>query len=77
EEDDLIEIDIPRRALNVVGVDGKEVGVERATGILKQRLQKWKPMEWDVPPGILSVYSELATSAADGGYFRRTFAPPR
>ena len=77
EEDDLIEIDIPRRRLDVVGVDGKEVGVERATAILKERLKRWKPMEWEAPPGILSVYAELATSAADGGYFRRSFAPLR
>ena len=77
EEDDLIEIDIPGRRLDVVGVDGKEVGVERATQVLKSRLAKWKPIEWDAPPGILSVYSELATSAADGGYFRRNFAPVR
>ncbi len=77
EEDDLIEIDIPRRRLNVVGVDGKEVGADRATKVLTDRLGDWKPMRWEAPPGILSVYSELATSAAEGGAFRRSFAPSR
>ena len=71
---DLIEIDIPGRRLNVVGIHGKEVGVRRASAELKRRLRSWKAMEWTAPAGILSIYAELATSAAEGGYFRRRFA---
>lgn len=77
EEGDLIAIDIPRRRIDVVGIDGREVGAARASEVLQGRLRRWRPPPWEAPPGILSIYSQLATSAAEGGYFRRSFAPPR
>lgn len=74
---DLVEIDIPHGRLNVVGIQGDEVGPEKAAEVMAARFRERTPPAWEPPPGILSVYSELATSAAEGGYFRRRFAEPR
>lgn len=73
ETGDLVEIDIPGRGLNVVGTDGEETGADRAAAVLGERLRGLEAPRWEAPPGILSIYAELATSAAEGGYFRRTF----
>jgi dihydroxy-acid dehydratase len=74
EEGDLISIDIPDRRIDVVGIGGREIGPAKASEVLSERRRRWAPMQWAAPPGILSMYAELATSAAEGGYFRRTFA---
>jgi len=67
EKDDLIEIDIPGRGLNLVGVKGKREDNEIMEAIIRERLAKWKK-----PPekywGVLGLYTRLATSAMDGGY---------
>lgn len=74
EEGDLVEIDIPQRRLNFLGPKGRALDPKEAEGVLKERLKGWRPPRgMDMPPGILSIYGELATSAAEGGYFRRTF----
>jgi dihydroxy-acid dehydratase len=77
EEGDTILIDIPARRLSVVGTDGEEHGAGKAASVLQERLLSWKPPKGlDSPEGILSIYSELAASAAEGGFFRRRFNEP-
>lgn len=43
EEDDLIEIDVMERKLNIVGVNGERKSMEEIDEILKERRAKWTP----------------------------------
>ena len=63
---DIIEYDIPSRTLNVVGIDGVEVGIEAATEVLEERR---KTMPLKPPPvrkGVLRRYTQQALSAMKG-----------
>ena len=63
---DIIEYDIPSRTLNVVGIDGVEVGIEAATEVLEERR---KTMPLKTPPvrkGVLRRYTQQALSAMKG-----------
>jgi dihydroxy-acid dehydratase len=59
-EGDLIEMDIPRRKLNV----------ELSEDELKNRLSKWKPRISEIRRGYLRRYRHLVKSAHEGGTFR-------
>jgi dihydroxy-acid dehydratase len=59
-EGDLIEMDIPRRKLNV----------ELSEDELKNRLSKWKPRTSEIHRGYLGRYRHLVKSAHEGGTFR-------
>ncbi|HTY91666.1 MAG TPA: dihydroxy-acid dehydratase [Methanocella sp.] len=76
EKDDLIEIDIPGRRLDLVGTRGKKEGAEAMDAVIKERLSKWKK-----PPekygGVLGLYTRLATSAMEGGYMDYGICPVR
>ena len=66
---DIIEYDIAARTLNVVGVDGREVGAEAAEAELARRRETWPPKEPPRRKGILKRYTDSALSAMKGaGY---------
>lgn len=66
QEDDLIEIDIPRRSLNVVGLAGRRVGPDEVTTALHQRRAQWTaPVR--AHRGALGQYTALAKPALHGG----------
>jgi len=62
-----VEIDIPGRGLNVVGIDGRREDPETVDAILLERLSSWKPPKTKYS-GVLGLYTALATSAMDGAY---------
>ena len=68
EEGDLIEIDIPNRKLQIVGVNGERKTPEEIDEILAQRKKSWKPRAPRYPSGILKIFSEHAVSPMKGGY---------
>jgi dihydroxy-acid dehydratase len=68
EEEDLIEIDVENRKLQIIGVKGKQLPPQEVEVILKERKEKWQAPEMKYKTGILSVYSKLAASPMDGGY---------
>ena len=68
EEDDLIEIDIPRRVLAIVGVKGERKSPEEMEAILAQRKQAWKPKPCKYKRGVLRMFSEHAASPMKGAY---------
>ncbi|MFT8350143.1 dihydroxy-acid dehydratase [Clostridium saccharoperbutylacetonicum] len=70
EEDDLIEINIPNRVLQVIGVDGKECSKEEIDKIFEQRKKKWNPRKQKYESGILKIFSEHAVSPMKGGYMK-------
>jgi len=71
EDDDLIEISLSRRALNIVGVKRERKSPEEIQKILAERKSRkpaWKPTH---TTGILGAYTQLAVSAMKGAYMGR------
>lgn len=68
EEGDLIKIDIPKRSLEIIGVDGREMEPEEIENVLAKRKRAWCPKEPKYTKGVLKIYSEHAVSPMKGGY---------
>ncbi|MDO5410908.1 MAG: dihydroxy-acid dehydratase [Lachnospiraceae bacterium] len=68
EEDDLIQIDIPGRILEIIGVKGEKLPKEEVTRILADRKAAWKPKTPKYKSGVLKLFSEHAVSPMKGGY---------
>lgn len=67
ENNDLIEIDIPNRKLNIIGVNGNELDPKALDELLKER-SRWKPKRINKRRGVLARYTKNATSAMLGAY---------
>ncbi|NLE95282.1 MAG: dihydroxy-acid dehydratase [Dehalococcoidia bacterium] len=75
EDDDIIEISLSRRALNIVGIKGVRKSPEEIQKVLadrKSRKPAWTPT---YTSGILGAYTQLATSAMKGAYMGRANNP--
>jgi dihydroxy-acid dehydratase len=69
EDGDLIELDIPNRGLNIVGVNGVKQSIEDIDRVLALRASNWKPEVNKRRKGVLKRYTEGAVSAMKGaGY---------
>lgn len=68
EEDDLIEIDIPKRILQIIGIRGEEKTREEVDAVLAERRKAWQPKPKKYPSGVLKIFSEHAVSPMKGGY---------
>lgn len=70
EDGDLIEIVIPARTINIIGIMGQVCSKEEVETILKARMKNWKKPEPKYTKGALGVYTKLAVSAMKGGYMK-------
>lgn len=68
EDGDLIEIDIPNRKLNIVGIKGEKKTMEEIEQVLNERKIKWEPKEIKYKKGVLRLFSEHAVSPMKGAY---------
>ena len=68
EQDDLIEIDVFARKLNIVGVQGQRKTPAEIDAILAERRAKWQPKPRKYTRGVLRLFSELAASPMKGAY---------
>jgi dihydroxy-acid dehydratase len=68
EDGDLVRIDIPKRILAVVGIQGKKMEPRAIQGVFEGRRKRWKPPRLQHPPGILRRYATQAVSAMKGAY---------
>ena len=68
EEGDLIEIDIPERKLNIIGIQGEVKSPEEIKEILEERRKAWKPKENKYKKGVLRLFREHAASPMKGAY---------
>lgn len=68
EEGDLIEIDIPARRLNIVGIHGEKKTPEEIDQILSERRKNWKPRKARYQRGVLRLLSEHAVSPMKGAW---------
>jgi dihydroxy-acid dehydratase len=75
EDNDIIEISLSRRALNIVGIKGQKKSPEEVQKVLAERKARkpaWTPT---YTSGILGAYTQLATSAMKGAYMGRANNP--
>ena len=70
EENDLIEINIEERVLEIVGINGERCSAEEVAKVLEERKAKWVPKEEKYKSGILSIFSRNAVSPMLGGYMK-------
>lgn len=68
EEGDIIELDVERRKLNIVGVKGVLKTLEEMDIILKERKKNLKEYKSKYTHGLLKLYTQHATSAMKGAY---------
>lgn len=68
EEGDLIEIDVPARKLNIIGVKGPRRSMEEIDEILEERRKNWQPREPKYKKGVLRLFSQHAVSPLKGAY---------
>lgn len=68
EEGDLIEIDVEKRLLNIVGIAGERKTMEEVEKVLDKRRKNWKPREPKYKKGVLRLFSEHAASPMKGAY---------
>ncbi len=68
EEGDLIELDIPGRKLEIVGIAGKRCTPEEVAAELERRRAAWKPKPVRYKGGVLRLFAEHAASPAKGAY---------
>jgi dihydroxy-acid dehydratase len=70
EEDDLIEISIPKRLLKIVGIKGTRCSEDEVEKVLEERRKNWTPRKSKYESGILKVFSDNAVSPMKGGYMK-------
>ena len=70
EENDLIEVDIERRILRLVGISGVRKEPGEIDRILKERRNRWKPKPERYQSGVLHIYAQHAVSPMQGGYMK-------
>ncbi|MGF6907085.1 dihydroxy-acid dehydratase [Fusobacterium sp. PH5-44] len=68
EDGDLIKIDVENRQLDIVGVNGEYLTVDKINEILKIRKDKWKQPKAKYTKGALGIYTKFATSPMKGAY---------
>ncbi|HHX59855.1 MAG TPA: dihydroxy-acid dehydratase [Epulopiscium sp.] len=68
ETDDLIEINVEKRILQIIGVKGEEKSEDEITEILAQRQKRWIPKPKKYTSGILKIFADHAVSPMKGGY---------
>jgi dihydroxy-acid dehydratase len=66
EDGDLIEMDIPARRLDIVGINGRRCSKAVIDKVLRERKRRWHPVERRPVRGILKRYTENAMSAMKG-----------
>jgi len=66
EEGDLIEIDVPRRRLDIVGSAGERREPAELDEVLAERRRIFRPPRPRYESGILSLYSRVARAASEG-----------
>ena len=70
EENDLIQLDVERRILAIVGVDGQPKTPEEMDAILAERRKHWQPKPRKYTRGVLRMFSEHAASPMEGAYLK-------
>ncbi len=68
EDGDIIELNIVKKSINIIGTKDKEMTQEEVDNILLERKKKWVKPEPRFKKGALKIYTQHAVSAMKGGY---------
>ncbi len=68
EENDLIEIDIEKRILRVIGINGVKMPLDRIERVFADRKVGFEKPEPKYKKGVLKIFSEHSVSPMKGGY---------
>ncbi len=68
EDDDIIEVSLSNRSLNIIGVKGEKKTLQEMDAILKERKANWKPRANKFDSGVLKLFTRTAVSPMLGGY---------
>ena len=68
EEGDLIQLDVKKRILAIVGIQGERKTAGEIEAVLEERRKKWKPKPVRYTHGTLRLFAELAASPMKGAY---------
>lgn len=68
EDNDLIELDINNRKLNIVGIQGERMDKSEIDEILQDRKDNWTAPDLSNRKGIFKQYTNSATSGMKGAY---------
>jgi dihydroxy-acid dehydratase len=68
EEGDLIELDIEKRVLRIVGTKDGRRTPEEMDAVLNERKKRWHPKPERYKSGVLHLFSQHAVSPMRGGY---------
>ena len=66
EEGDLIQLDVRKRILAIVGIQGERKTAGEIEAVLEERRKKWQPREPRVTEGYLARYQKMVTSGNRG-----------
>jgi len=69
EDGDLIEIDIPSRKINIIGINGEKKTIEEVEIVLAKRRKAYVP-HLNKNKGALRLFQELAVDATQGAYLK-------
>lgn len=68
QDGDMIELDIAKRLLDIVGINDKRLTAKEIQQALADRKAGWQPPSPKYSHGILGIYTRLACSAMKGAY---------
>lgn len=68
EDNDIVEIDVHARKLNIIGINGEIKSAEEIAEIFTKRKQKWTPPDYSKRKGVFKQYTERAKSLMAGAY---------
>ena len=70
EEGDLIQLDVQKRILAIVGIHGERKTPEEIDQVLRERKARWQPKPRKYESGVLRLFSEHAASPMEGAYLK-------
>ncbi|QBH96730.1 dihydroxy-acid dehydratase [Limnobaculum zhutongyuii] len=68
EDGDLIEMDVPARKLNIVGINGEHKTPEQIEVVMAERQAKWIRPDYSHRKGVYKQFTERAASLMAGAY---------
>ncbi len=70
EDEDLVEISLKGRTINLVGINGELKSPEEIKAIMEERQARWQPRAPRYTSGALGIYCKLATPGMEGAYMQ-------
>ena len=70
KEDDLIQLDIEQRILQIIGFHGVPHTPQEVEAELAKRKKEWKPKPEKYESGVLQIFAKHAVSPMKGGYMK-------